>query len=206
MLQSVEDFFTKPRKTVEECNNNKIGDLKWENPDVLYSFRGIYAIGVFIFYRDLFADNIKNDIILKEKKEGKRQLLYSDKFLREHYTKFSKVNELPELKRFLRHYYDIGNVIPTWPGANVSRGMAHCYDIPNVYYKYYEKYTKLFMQNVYENVFLDKVLNEHMYGTVADLLKMDKDKYITFLIYIVEVIQERTNLIENFLEKKKKHG
>ena len=30
-----------------------------------------------------------------------------------------------EIKEFLEHYYDIGNIIPTWPGANVNRGMAH---------------------------------------------------------------------------------
>lgn len=200
LLQSVEDFFTKFRETVEKYNQDKIVELKWECPDVLYSFRGIYTIGVFIFYRDLFIDNVKTDIILKKTEDGKRQLLYSDKFLSGYYTKFSNVNKLPELKRFLCHYYDIGNVIPTWPGANVNRGMAHCYDIPNVYYRRYMKFTELFFGNVYRNAFLDKVLAEHKYGTVADLLKMDKEEYVTFLIYIIGVIQERTRLIENFLK------
>lgn len=201
VLQSVEDFFIKTRQTVEKYNQDKIVELKWECPDVLYSFRGIYAIGIFIFYRDMFSDNVKVDILLKEKKDGKRQLLYSDKFLSTHYKEFSDVNELSELKQFLCHYYDIGNVIPTWPGANMNRGMVHCYDIPNVYYKRYMKFTELFFRNVYRNVFLDKVLSEHRYDTVADLLKMNKEEYAVFLMYIVEVIQERTNLIKNFLQK-----
>lgn len=203
VLQSVEDFFTKERNTVEEYNQHNIDELKWDYPDVLYSFRGIYAIGIFIFYRDLFVDNIKTDIILKDKNDGKRQLLYSNTYLSGHYTEFTKVNELPEQKRFLSHYYDIGNVIPTWPGANVNRGTAHCYDIPNVYYKRHMKISELFFGNVY-NAFIDKVLAENKYGTVADLLKMDETEYVTFLNYIIRIIQERTDKIQNFLKEERK--
>ena len=93
-------------------------------------FRGVYAIGVFIYYRQLFGDNVKTDIKVKDEKGATRQRLYSDKFLSENYPQFSDVNDLPEIKGFLEHYYDIGNIIPTWPGANINRGMAHCYDIP----------------------------------------------------------------------------
>ena len=133
-LQSVEEFFYK-RETVEKYNDDKIIKLNWECPDVLFSFRGVYAIGVFIYYRQLFVDNVKTDIMVKDEKGATRQRLYSDKFLSENYPQFSDVNDLLEIKGFLEHYYDIGNIIPTWPGANVNRGMAHCYDIPNVYYK-----------------------------------------------------------------------
>lgn len=49
-LQSVEEFFQK-RENVEKYNEDKINKLKWECPDVLFSFKGIYAIGVFIYYR-----------------------------------------------------------------------------------------------------------------------------------------------------------
>ena len=78
-LQSVEEFFQK-RETVEKYNENKIIKLKWECPDVLFSFRGIYAIGVFIYYRQLFVDNVRTDIIVKDEKGSTRQRLYSDKF------------------------------------------------------------------------------------------------------------------------------
>lgn len=195
MLNSVEEFFKKRRKTVEKYNEDKILDLGWEYPDVLYSFKGVYAIGVFIFYRHLFKNNIKTDIILKDKESKRRQLLYSDKFLREHYTEFFHVNELKEMKTFLQHYYDIGNVIPTWPGANISRGMAHCYDIPNVYYKTYNKFTNLIFKNIYVNSFLDIILKENEYDTVAKLLGMNKKEYVEFLKYITEVIITRNNLL-----------
>lgn len=110
-LQSVEEFFHK-RETVEKYNVDKIIKLNWECPDVLFSFRGVYAIGVFIYYRQLFGDNVKTDIKVKDEKGATRQRLYSDKFLSENYPQFSDVNDLPEIKGFLEHYYDIGNIIP----------------------------------------------------------------------------------------------
>ena len=150
-LQSVEEFFHK-RETVEKYNVDKIIKLNWECPDVLFSFRGVYAIGVFIYYRQLFGDNVKTDIKVKDEKGATRQRLYSDKFLSENYPQFSDVNDLPEIKGFLEHYYDIGNIIPTWPGANINRGMAHCYDIPNIYYKHHAKFTELIYDKIYNNV------------------------------------------------------
>ena len=76
-LQSVEEFFYK-RETVEKYNDDKIIKLNWECPDVLFSFRGVYAIGVFIYYRQLFVDNVKTDIMVKDEKGATRQRLYSD--------------------------------------------------------------------------------------------------------------------------------
>lgn len=203
-LQSVADFFLKERKTVEGDNIDKINKLKWECPDVLYSFRGIYAIGIFIYYRYMFLDDVKTDIFLKNN-SGTRQRLYSNKFLKEHYSEFKDVNNLPEIKMFLECYYYIGNVIPTWPGANINRGMAHCYDIPNIYYKRYERFTKLIYGNIYENAFLDCVLGNNKYDTVDKLLKLEKTEYATFLKYVIGVIKERTNLLEGILQEDKKN-
>lgn len=81
-LQSVEEFFQK-RENVEKYNEDKINKLKWECPDVLFSFKGIYAIGVFIYYRQLFGDKVRTDIIVKDETGVSRQRLYSDKFLSE---------------------------------------------------------------------------------------------------------------------------
>lgn len=203
-LQTVEDFFNKKRKTIEKYNYDKIAQLGWQCPDVLYSFRGVYAIGVFIYYQYLFRNDVIVDIILKETKDGAKQFLYSDKFLREHYTEFSDVNELSEIKLFLQRYYNIGNIIPTWPGANVNRGMSHCYDIPNIYYKRHQKLTKLIYGSIYKNVFLDKVFKDNKYDTVEKLLKLDKHGYIDFLRYVISVIEERTDLLESVLRKRGK--
>lgn len=203
-LQSVEEFFQK-RETVEKYNENKIIKLKWECPDVLFSFRGIYAIGVFIYYRQLFVDNVRTDIIVKDEKGSTRQRLYSDKFLSENYPQFSDVNDLPEIKEFLELYYDIGNIIPTWPGANVNRGMAHCYDIPNVYYKRHAKFTELVYGKFYSNAFIAEILENDKYDTVEKLLKLQPNQYVEFLEYIVSVITNRNKQLQDILQEEKGH-
>ena len=199
-LQSVEEFFRK-RETVEKYNEDKINKLKWECPDVLFSFRGIYAMGVFIYYRQLFVDNARTDIIVKDEPGVTRQRLYSDKFLSENYPQFSDVNNLPEIKEFLEHYYDIGNIIPTWPGANVNRGMAHCYDIPNIYYKRHAKFTELIYDKIYSNVFIEEILENDKYDTVEKFLKLQPNQYVEFLKYIVDVIKNRNLHLQSILQK-----
>ncbi len=199
-LQSVEEFFQK-REIVEKCNEDKINKLKWECPDVLFSFRGIYAIGVFIYYRELFVDNVRTDIIVKDETGVTRQRLYSDKFLSENYPQFSDVNNLQEIKEFLEHYYDIGNIIPTWPGANVNRGMAHCYDIPNIYYKRHDKFTELIYDKIYSNVFIEEIIENDKYDTVEKLLKLQRNQYVEFLKYIVNIIENRNLQLQNILQK-----
>ena len=197
-LNSVKDFFMK-NETVEKYNGSKIRKLKWKYPDVLFSFRGIYAIGIFIYYREKFADNTKIDIIVKEKESVSRQRLYSDKYLRENYQEFDCVNSLPEMKKFLKHYYDIGNVIEAWPGANVNIGMSHCYDIPNVYYKRHFEFTKIIYGEIYSNVFIEQILENNKYDTVEKLLKMQPKQYREFLDYIVKVISSRSKQLNNLL-------
>lgn len=200
-VQSVEEFFQN-RQTVEKYNEDKINKLKWECPDVLFSFRGVYAIGVFIHYRQLFVENVRTDIIVKDETGVTRQHLYSDKFLSENYPQFSDVNNLPEIKEFLEHYYDIGNIIPTWPGANVNRGMAHCYDIPNIYYKRHAKFTELIYDKIYSNAFIDEIIENDEYDTVEKLLKLDPNQYVKFLKYIVKIIKKRNRQLQNILQKR----
>lgn len=200
-VQSVEDFFQK-RQSVEKYNEDKINKLKWECPDVLFSFRGVYAIGVFIHYRQLFVENVRTDIIVKDETGVTRQHLYSDKLLSENYPQFSDVNNLPEIKEFLEHYYDIGNIIPTWPGANVNRGMAHCYDIPNIYYKRHAKFTELIYDKIYSNAFIDEIIENDEYDTVEKLLKLDPNQYVKFLKYIVKIIKKRNRQLQNILQKR----
>ena len=200
-VQSVEDFFQK-RQSVEKYNEDKINKLKGECPDVLFSFRGVYAIGVFIHYRQLFVENVRTDIIVKDETGVTRQHLYSDKFLSENYPQFSDVNNLPEIKEFLEHYYDIGNIIPTWPGANVNRGMAHCYDIPNIYYKRHAKFTELIYDKIYSNAFIDEIIENDEYDTVEKLLKLDPNQYVKFLKYIVKIIKKRNRQLQNILQKR----
>lgn len=151
------------------------------------------------------TDNVKTDIKVKDEKGATRQRLYSDKFLSENYPQFSDVNDLPEIKGFLEHYYDIGNIIPTWPGANINRGMAHCYDIPNVYYKRHAKFTKLVYGSIYRSVFIEEILENDKYDTVEKLLKLKPEQYVKFLEYIVDVIINRNKQLQDILQEENGH-
>lgn len=193
-LKSVEDFF-KVKTTVEKYNDRKIEELGWEHPDVLFSFKGIYAIGIFLYYREKFDNNVKIDIKIKDEKNSGKQLLYSDRYLRKHYGDFEDVNKLEEMKKFLKHYYEIGNVIPTWPGANVNRGMSHCYDIPNIYYNRYSQFTEIIYGQIYKNANVRCFLQNEKYDTVEKILNLTKNEYKNFLKYVVSVITERNKLL-----------
>ena len=193
-LKSVEDFF-KVKTTVEKYNDRKIEELGWEHPDVLFSFKGIYAIGIFLYYREKFDNNVKIDIKIKDEKNSSKQLLYSDRYLRKHYGDFEDVNKLEEMKKFLKHYYEIGNVIPTWPGANVNRGMSHCYDIPNIYYNRYSQFTEIIYGQIYKNANVRCFLQNEKYDTVEKILNLTKNEYKNFLKYVVSVITERNKLL-----------
>ena len=115
------------------------------------------------------------------------------------------VKDLPEIKGFLEHFYDIGNIIRTWPGANVNRGRAHCYDIPNVYYKRHAKFTKLVYGSIYRSVFIEKILENDKYDTVEKLLKLQPEQYVKFLEYIVDVIINRNKQLQDILQEGNGH-
>ena len=91
-------------------NGEKIKKNRWKKclkkkTDTLYSFLGIYVIGLYIFYPDMFiCKNI-------EIKAGARRA-YSNNYVNKNYRQFYELNDLPELKNFISNYKKIGNVIP----------------------------------------------------------------------------------------------
>lgn len=95
--------------------------------------------------------------------------------------------------------------LPTWPGANINRGMAHCYDIPNVYYKRHAKFTKLVYGSIYRSVFIEEILENDKYDTVEKLLKLKPEQYVKFLEYIVDVIINRNKQLQDILQEENGH-
>lgn len=83
--------------------------------------------------------------------------------------------------------------------------MAHCYDIPNVYYKRHAKFTELVYSNIYSNAFIEEILENDKYDTVEKLLKMQQNQYVEFLKYIVSVITNRNKQLQDILQEEKGH-
>ena len=195
-MHSVDDWFlwiSSKGQTVEQIRKKQIKDLKWEYPDVLYSFLGIYTLGVMAYYKDDSQEISLAGILIKNK-DGYN--LYNRKFLSENYRKYRMLNEVEELRIFIEHYSSIGNVCPTWPGGNEHRGKSHCYDIPDVYFKRHENwYRELVTQN--PAAFLNNVVNSVYAVETAKLLEMvdTPEGYVDFLQHVNGVIDERNKLL-----------
>lgn len=163
----------------------------WNYSDVLYSFKGIYTLGINVFYPELVELRGR---IIRPKGEG-RGLVYSQAYLEDNYSRFKKLNSLTELKFFIDKYEEIGNIIPIWPGGNVHRGQFQCYDIPNVYFN--DPKISSFVESYNSSIVEDKnkIPNLKNYS-IDDLIHMDETQYKNFLVEIVSKIDERTRLLD----------
>lgn len=86
-----------------------------------------------------------------------------------------------------------------------NMAMAHCYDIPNVYYKRHAKFTKLVYGSIYRSVFIEEILENDKYDTVEKLLKLKPEQYVKFLEYIVDVIINRNKQLQDILQEENGH-
>ncbi|HFU4055312.1 TPA: hypothetical protein ACGO6G_001369 [Streptococcus suis] len=162
----------------------------WIYSDVLYSFKGIYTLGIKVFYPEFVE--LRGRIIRPTGKS--RRLVYSQTYLEANYSRFEKLNSLKELKLFIDKYEEIGNLIPIWPGGNVHRGQFQCYDIPNVYFNdpKISTFVELYNSSIVEDKNKIPTLKKY---SIDYLIHMDETQYKNFLIEIVSKIDERTRLL-----------
>ncbi|MBO6140293.1 MAG: hypothetical protein J6O40_00735 [Ruminococcus sp.] len=189
-----------------EDNNKDIIKLWGEECecDTLYSFLGIYAIGIWAYNH---TDNPKlfeikeNTIYVKPNKKQDWRKLWSIKYCYKiqkgrHKIKVGKLNK--DIKPFVNVYFSVGNVIPIWPGGNTHKGIYSCtMDIPEIYFNKYRSWFDI-LNNKYPNAYLEKLdtSNERFESLESFLNSVDTpDKYKKFLEYIVDVIKDREKSI-----------
>lgn len=200
MENSVETFFKwkfdSSKKSVEDMYNmnNKIIS-QWEKTDVLYSFIGIYQIGLYTFYPDEY---IRTDYTIKTKENnyfGLKYLIEKENSV-ERFKKYEELNKVIENSQFIQYIDSPGNVIPIWPGGNIDKGKnSYCFDIPDIYFKKYEKWF-LALKHIYPNSCLNGIINnEFSIDTKIFLNNMNKEYYHRFLIHIVDIIKTRNNYL-----------
>lgn len=196
--------------SVEEHNSAYTLDCGGsEVTDVLFSFLGIYAIGIWVFNKnlvDVFKIE-KNKIrvnVGNDKKDN--QILCSKKFLlqlQEEKIADIEVSELNDcIKEFAEEYFSVGNLIPMWPGGNKVKGNQNkgFMDIPEVFFcRYYEWYQILAKR---ENAYLKEMTkyindNKKRFVSLEDFLKWldTKEKYKEYIKHVVNVIKSRTEMI-----------
>lgn len=202
-ISSVEEILIS-KVSLEKHFRKKTNKLGWDYTDVLYSFLGVYTIGLNVFNEQDFE--CKGIIIRPKPRENKRKQAYNYEFILANYNKLNKdLNELEEMKEFIKVYQTIGNVIPIWPGGNVHRGQYQCYDIPDIYFndEIIKKYSKNFFDTfVKDNNFLDDIMNgPYSQKKVGDFLVFKESGYKKFLTHIVKIIKKRNQLVEKYLEK-----
>lgn len=191
--------------SVELYENNKFyteicGGTK--QTDVLFSFLGIYAIGVYVYNKD------KNIFVVQRNKiklKGKNQILCSKKYLLDLQSDKNSEMEVEELNKTIQKlvdvYFDVGNLIPMWPGGNMLKGNQNngYMDIPELFFHEYEywfdiltKYTYSFLEHM-----IDRVKEERFECLNVYLDSLDIRQYKEYIDEITEIISYRNNKIKN---------
>ena len=197
-------------KSIESKNKEITDYLEWKHTDALYSFLGIYALGVYA-YNDKNHFKVTKCLVKDNETDVK---IYNLKYLSK--IQSDKRYELKELnnviKRFIKRYSQLGNVFPTWPGGNTARGNASngCFDIPELYFAIeYEWF--LALRRIYKDtIFFDGHINRgtpklNKYSSLDCFLKTidTPEKYTAFLDRICRTIDRRTEELEEEYSRRK---
>ena len=202
-----EKIIFKKYETLEKKYKEKTKALGWGNfTDVLYSFLGIFALGVYIL--DSNNENKKysvgNDQVIRII-GTKGQRLYTNKYIQEHFSEFSELAGEEEIVKFAKVYDSIGNIIPIWPGGNEFKGKSPCYDIPDIFFQEFMPMEKLYVEQILKLNLKSVALTRFDIGstpyvcTVKDILNYEKNDYLKFVQHVVDEIELRTKEIDELM-------
>ena len=194
-------------KSVEDLLKKETEKLNWQYVDVLFSFKGIYSLGIKAFYPNMVG-TVENGTILYpfiNKKLNSKQRLYSGTYLLEHFEEYKELNNLKELRDFIHIYETLGNLIPVWPGANSHRGVFGVYDLADLYFydSKIEELGRLYYKNFHSENSVYSISRfcfekSNTPYKLQDFLSMNREEYKRFLKHIVEVIKNRNSkLVRN---------
>lgn len=200
-MDTVKDWFdwrNSKKSSIEEQNSENEHIKEWRYKDILYSFLGIYSIGLWVYYPDDYERTAYTIRPVDSKKSNKVSINYlcqKDEYGREKYFNYESLNNLDELKAFIKVYDCAGNVIPGWPGENVNRGMGYCFDIPDIYFRSKDviEWTKILMAKNMK-AYLDEIMeSKYPSDTKKFLDRMHKNEkeYSEFLQHCITIINNR---------------
>lgn len=211
-------------KSVEDHNYEYTEVCGGKNrTDVLFSFLGLYAIGVYIYNKDndefknrfrvsykifLLLDDIEDPSSYKHWYE-KERILCDKSFLLEIQTKKDynhnlKLDELNEVfNAFVEVYFKAGNLIPIWPGGNKEKGDQNkgFIDIPWLFFHKYYDWFELLRANKEEAICIDDSFAEYIKNPRFNNLKAFLDDinniegYNKYLNECIDIINNRTTEI-----------
>lgn len=192
-------------KSIEESNRVKTDALGWgKYTDVLYSYLGIFTLGVYIFENDKLSKySIGKDNIIRIK--DTKKWLYNRNYIQEHFSDFSELANIKELRDLAKVYYSIGNIIPIWPGGNEFKGKSYCYDIPEIFFFNHGEMEKVYVQYILKKTINDVALTRFISSSSSyvsnteTVLKYNIQEYMEFVRHIVEEIKMRTDELNKYI-------
>lgn len=192
-MKSVEEFMlwkdarNKFAKSIEKTYEKETDSLGWLYSDVLYSFLGIYTLGIYVYYPHEFQRNGTLLTFINEEL-GKPSYLK----LKDRYKNYKALNELEELNSFLAVYESIGNLIPMWPGGNVHKGKdCNYYDLTEIYFNNFKDWRDYLVLE-YPNACLEEIVDRsETYNMKEFIDNLDKEFYKKYLNEITQVIKNR---------------
>lgn len=145
-------------KSVEEENRDLAKVLGWKGEiDVLYSFLLLYKLGLQVVNETRFKQiktEVKNKWGIQRLNESCPEFI----FICSQDAAYTDFNNCPEIVKFVKLYFSIGNVIPIWPGGNEARGKKGVYDMPEFFFNKDDIWTKTLIEE-YKNIHLDSIIN-----------------------------------------------
>jgi hypothetical protein len=197
--------------SVEKCNSEYTELCGGEKlADVLFSFLGIYAIGVWVYNKELEGifrtDN--NKIWVRTGSDNKyNQILSSANFLLMLQTeKIAGINveSLNEtMNQFVKVYFKVGNVIPIWPGGNTLKGNQNMgfMDIPGLFFYQFRDWYEILLDRKKELLCFEKDVEKFFKQDRFSSLKIflesvdTIEKYNSYIDECIKIINDRTQII-----------
>lgn len=197
-------------ESIEKLNRSKIDMLGWgKYTDVLYSFLGIFALGVYIFEKDKeIKYSIGKDNIIRI--AGTKKRLYSRKYIKDNFSNFLELVNVKEVNDFAKVYNSIGNIVSIWPGGNEFKGKSRCYDIPEIFFYNHGEMEKVYIQSLLKKKVKDVALTRFItksqlyVNNIETVFKYNKKKYTEFIQHIVKEINMRTDEINKLINTNSK--
>lgn len=189
---TVEEFFVwklgaDSTDSVEKRNEDFTKKLLWERTDTLYSFQKIYQIGLQLpEFKEQYSEARKTIKGRVDDRTTQSKLCKHMKSLN------NKIKDTG----FLSVYFELGNVIPIWPGGNQDKGAG--YDFPETYFNDDKnRYWTEKLLEKYPNACMDDVLNNRI---DVGLITTDSDAYFDYLRKRKYIIEKRTKTLNALLD------
>ena len=191
---------SKTKDSVESKHKEITDKFEWSHTDVLYSFLGIYALGVYAYNKNNGHFYV-TDYQIKDTKHDTNIYCLNYLYIIQSDSEY-ELNELNKyVEDFIACWSKLGNVFPIWPGGNKARGNAKigCFDIPErcfaTEYEWFLALRRIYKDTIHFDGYIDIGTPKlSKYSTLENFLKTidTPDKYKEFLKRICKIIEDRT--------------